>query len=275
MKKKIALWILVSLLVICSCNKSGNFRETSPEATFSQPVDDIALNEKTDADANIPVERKIIREGDIRFETNNAEETKDLISKAVSDFKGYISSDNVYTYKDKVEHRIVIRVPAGNFDSLLNKISASARKIESKNINVLDVTEEFVDIEARIRTKKDLENRYKELLKKATKVEELLAIEKEIGTLRADIESIEGRLKYLSDRVFYSTLTVTFYEKTAVPFAFFSKIGSALRNGWTNLLWSIVGLTHIWPLLIIILTIAYIIIRVKRNKNGKTLKQDD
>lgn len=272
MKKKIVLWILVSLLLICSCNRPGNFREVSPEATFSQPVNDLVREEKPNVDAGIPVERKIIREGELRFETKDSEETKNLISRAVSDFKGYISNDNVFNYKDKVEHRIVIRVPAGNFDSLLNKISASARNIESKTINVLDVTEEFIDIEARIKTKKELENRYKELLKKATKVEELLAIEKELGTLRADIESIEGRLKYLSDRIFYSTLTVTFYEKTAMPFAFFSKIGSALRIGWTNLLWFIVGLAHLWPLLIITLTVAYIIIRVKRNKNRRTVK---
>ena len=73
-------------------------------------------------------------------------------------------------------------------------------------IDSQDVTEEYIDITARLKTKKELEARYLELLKKANKVEEIVSIEKEIGNLRSDIESIEGRLRYINNAVAYSTL---------------------------------------------------------------------
>ncbi|MDR2691715.1 MAG: DUF4349 domain-containing protein [Dysgonamonadaceae bacterium] len=116
------------------------------------------------------------------------------------------------------------------FELLLDRIAQNAKKLDSKNITVSDLTEEFIDIEARIKTKKELENRYKELLKQANKVEEIVAIEKEIGNLRTDIESIEGRLKYLKDKVSYSTLNVVFYERTSSPFGFNSKFDMQFKT---------------------------------------------
>jgi hypothetical protein len=67
-------------------------------------------------------------------------------------------------------------------------------------------------------------------LKQANKVEEIVAIEKEIGNLRTDIESIEGRLKYLKDKVSYSTLNVVFYERTSSPFGFNSKFDMQFKT---------------------------------------------
>jgi hypothetical protein len=157
---------------------------------------------------------------------------------------------------------------------LLEKIFKTAQKIESKNISALDVTEEFIDIEARIKTKKELENRYKELLKQAKKVEEILEIEREIGSLRSEIESAEGRLNYLKDRVSLSTLTVVFYEKLNSSFGFTSKFGQAIQNGWTNLLWFFIGLANFWPFIIIGFTIIIIYKRLKGRKSKADGKLD-
>ncbi len=150
---------------------------------------------------------------------------------------------------------------------LLNKISESADKLDSRNVDLLDVTEEYIDIDARIKTKKELEDRYKELLKQATKVDEILNIEKEIGQLRTEIESVEGRMKYLKDRISFSTLTVTYYQKTTSAFRFTSKFGQALKTGWDGFLWFLIGLTHLWIFILIGLMTVYLIIRQRRNKN--------
>ena len=241
---------------------------------FTQSVADTALEKQVQADkpevpeVNPVIERKIIKEGEISFETTNSTETRKVISKSIADFKGYISNDNIDDYKDRIEHKIIIRVPAEQFDSLLDKISQSAKKLDSKNINALDVTEEFIDVETRIKTKKELENRYKELLKKANTVEEILTIEKEIGNLRTDIESIEGRLTYLKNKISFSTLTVVFYEKTSSTFGFSSKLGHAIQNGWTNLLWFFVGLANLWPFVVIGGIVVFMYRRYK-NRNKK------
>ena len=79
------------------------------------------------------------------------------------------------------------------------------------------------EIEQCSKTKKEVEARYRELLTRATSVEEILKIEEQIGNIRTEIESAEGRLRYLSNQVQYSTLHVTFYEKYS-NFGFWNKI---------------------------------------------------
>ncbi|MBP7238826.1 MAG: DUF4349 domain-containing protein [Saprospiraceae bacterium] len=269
MKQIFRLLAILFLAAIYSCNQSQDQRGVAAEAPLEKP----ASVDKTEVSQdNLVIERKIIKEGEIRFETSNAPETKEIISKSVAEFKGYISNDNVFDYKDKVEYRITIRVPAEKFESLLDRISLNAKKLDSKNINALDITEEFIDIEARTKTKKELENRYKEILKQAKTVEEILTIEKEIGALRTEIESIEGRLKYLQDKVSFSTLTVVFYEKTSSSFGFNSKFGEAFHNGWTNLLLFFVAMANLWPFILIVLTIILLYkLQSKRNKQKNAI----
>jgi len=230
----------------------------------------------------VQIQRKLIKKGQIEFETTDAQKTREKIANIVSLYKGYISEDNIEDYGyDNTEdyyHTIIIRVPADKFDSLLNIISESAEKLTRKNIEILDVTEEFIDVEARIKTKKELEERYKELLKKANKVEEMLSIEKEMGILRAEIESTEGRRKYLQDRVSYSTLRVNFYEKTEknTPFGFGSKFTTALKDGWESILSFAIGLTKLWAFLllgiIIFLKVRYLIKRKKKRQSTQVAK---
>ncbi len=263
MKQTLKFCVVLFLAATYSCSQSQNLSETPSDTMSEKSVD---TNKTEITEENTTVERKIIKKGEITFETKNSTETRAIITKNISELKGYVSEDNIFDYKDKIQYRITIRVPAGNFELLLDRISQNVAKIDNKNVNTLDVTEEFIDVEARIKTKKEIENRYKELLKQANKVEEILAIEKEIGSLRTEIESVEGRLKYLEDKISYSTLTVVFYEKTSSPFGFNSKMGQALKSGWTNLLWFFVALTNLWPFIIIGLATIFIYKRYKKNK---------
>jgi len=221
---------------------------------------------------NIAIQRKVIKQGDISFETSDAKKARAAIEQAVTDYKGYISQDNINNYGNAVRYRLEIRVPADSFDQLLAAVSQSAGKIESKNITILDVTEEFVDIEARIKTKKELEERYKELLKKANSVNDILSIEKQIGDIRTEIESVEGRMKYLTDKISYSTLTISFYEPGETgdsTFGFGSKVCKAVKNGWQGLLWFLIGLTGIWPFLLIAAAVLIVIRGIRKRRKAK------
>jgi len=249
MKFKMTICTAFAILALLSCNSNADKRETSTRA--------IVLNNDTPNQSKVekietPIERKIIKEGEISFETATLSETESLITKTVNEMGGYITSDNVFSNEDRITHRMTVRVPADKFDQLITKISESAEKLDRKTISALDVTEEYIDVEARIKTKKELESRYKELLVKAKSVEDLLSIEKEIGTLRTEIESIEGRLRYLQDRVSLSSLTIEYYQMTTSSFGFFSKLGRAFVLGWNWLLAFIIGLIHLWPFILII-----------------------
>jgi hypothetical protein len=128
------------------------------------------------------------------------------------------------------------------------------------------VTEEFLDIQARINTKKELENRYLELLKKANSVTEMLEVEKQIGQLRTEIESIEGRLNYLKSKVSLSTLTIIFYQSIPNESEVGNKFKNGFKSGWNNLIWFFVFLTNIWPFILIGIGLTFVIKKWKKRK---------
>lgn len=197
------------------------------------------------------LQRKLIKEGQVEYETDQIDVTRQTVFAAVEKHKGYISSDNEFKSPGRISNTLVIRVPADNFDNLLREATAGVKKFDAREVNVKDVTEEFLDIQARLKTKKELEARFLELLKKANTVTEVLEIEKQIAALRSDIESVEGRLKYLENQVSLSTLTMTFYESTPVYTEFSKEFKEGFRNGWDNLIWFFVLLTNIWPFILL------------------------
>ena len=216
------------------------------------------------------IERQLTQIGEIRFETSDVRKTKQLLADAVSKQKGYISSENTSEISGQPENTITIRVPAENFDALFAEIESNASRVNYKNIDVKDVTEEYIDLTARIRTKKEVEERYRQLLNRASNVEEILKIEEQIGNIRSEIESAEGRLRYLSKQVSYSTLTVTYYEKSTSQTGFFYKLGESFQSGWNILLKVILVIVNLWAIILFFVAVWLIIYRLKkRNKHKK------
>jgi hypothetical protein len=272
MKTKINLLILLLAALTISCSNSENKQEYSLGIVEYEELPADAYRAVTvEAPYAVVKEtvRKLIKKGDVVFETQNIAETKNLITNAVSNLGGYISKDNVYSTESRITHSIEIRVESEKFDELLNLISESAAKIESKTVDVIDVTEEFIDVEARIKTKKEIESRFRELLKMAKSVDEILRIEREIGNVRNEIESAEGRLRYLKDRVAYSTLSVEYFQKLTSNIEFINKIMYGLSQGWDLLLYLFIGLSYIWPFVLIPLIILFTIRFVRKSRKNR------
>ena len=221
------------------------------------------------------MEQKLIKEGWVEFETSNIGSTREIIYQVVKQYKGYISSDEEYQRPFQKSNKIILRIPAENFDSFLIDATAEVKHFDKKEINIKDVTEEFLDIEARLKTKKELENRYLELLQKAKNVSEMLEIEKQIGILRADIESMEGRMKYLQNEVSFSSITLFFYEKDPEKSEFGQKIRTGLQDGWNYLVEFFVFLLSIWPFLLLIILCVFIIKRTRKQRRIKREKKQD
>ncbi|EHQ42896.1 Uncharacterised protein [Myroides odoratus] len=256
---------VIFLLTFASCNKK--YDSVAAETADYLSLADTDSSPAKNLEAGQTVERKIIKEGSIRFETANAAATRKQITAALATYKGYLAQDQSETYASQSVYTLTLRIPAENFEKLLTEITTAAQKVDNQDIKALDVTEEFIDVESRIQTKKELENRYKALLSKANKVEEILAIEKEIEALRSDIESYEGRLNYLKSSIAYSTLTAVFYEKQTTTTTFGSEFSTAIGEGWDNLVSFTLGLFYIWPFILILLAILFFVRRkIKRRK---------
>lgn len=268
MNKSIKIIAITILISLSSCN---NYDADSKAMELGEMSMDLETEQSLAPNTEIQIERKLIKNGDIEFESKNLGDTRKNIFKAIDKYKGYSSSDNEYKSSHEISNTILIRVPSENFDKLLNEITIGITKFDRKEITVKDVTSEFLDIEARLKTKKELENRYVEILKKANTVSEILEVEKQIGELRSEIESIEGRLKLMSNQISLSTLQIRVYEPIPTSTEFGNQFKSGFKNGWENLISFFVFLVNIWPFILIIIGLV-IAIRIWKRRTIK-LKQ--
>ncbi len=261
---KISLALLL-FIVIVGCQKS------------SEGLGDVAALEMVEEAApltqeeNITIaERKLIKTGEVRFETTDLQKTRKSILEAAKKYQGYVSSDREFESTGRKGNTLVIRVPSQYFDTVLSESLQGVESLEVKEIEVQDVTEEFLDAQARLKTKKELEIRYLELLKQAKNVTEMLEIEKQAGELRSEIESIEGRLQYLKSQVAYSTLTMRFYERIEEGSTLGKEFGYSFQEGWTNLVDFFLVLISIWPFILILvgLGIGFKMYRKKKRQSS-------
>jgi len=270
--KKVLL-ILMLILAFLSCKKE----EAVADETFASdrimavklPPKSNSANgdyDKLDASANVAsevIEQKIIKTGDIKFETNDLDATYKQITTAVKSHKAIVQNDTEGKEYNSVFRRLIVRVPSKNFDLFLTDISKGVSYFDNKEISSQDVTEEYIDIDARLKAKKVLESRYLELLKKANKVSEMLEIEAQLSSIREEIESKEGQLRYMQNRISMSTITIEFYKTIAnesgATISYGSKIWNAITSGFNGFSSFFIGLVSIWPFIIILAAAVYFI----------------
>jgi len=240
------------------------------EATGDEVLDVVHADTTT-----VPVvEKKIIRNATLRFRVKTYSESHSKINAIVTQYNGYIASENEVNRGYAIENRLVIRVPAEHFDGLVDGLVQIAEYVHAKNISATDVTEQYIDLQARLKAKKEVEARYVDILRQARTVPDILRVEAELRKVREEIESAEGRLRYLSHRVAYSTVTLTFYqdlEPEPIPGEdFFSKVVTALEGGWYFLKILFIGLVYLWPLWLMVFIVVFFIVRhVKKKKHLK------
>jgi hypothetical protein len=248
-------YLLVMAILFAGCDRRMKLesKEIPPSvanAAWEETADEIvAFNEEQ---PDVAVERKLIRNGRLHFKTKDIKQTRTELDKLCQSLNAYISTETQNTLGDGLMYSQKIRVPANRFDELLQKTEQLAEKVEERSIDTQDVTEEFIDVESRLKTKKELERRYLDLLNKGRNVEELLSIERELAEVRGDIEAMEGKLNYLKNQVAFSTLDVSYYEQKGKDFGFCSRLAGSLGTGWTNLLEFLIGVMAIWPFVLIL-----------------------
>jgi hypothetical protein len=290
MKKTIYPALLVLVLAACGNGsvkdkvKVTNVELMAPPHIDKETIADVKMAEQSASSKEskppatnntTEVSKKIIKEGDISFETNDTKQTRNSIYNALTKLGGYISEERETNSSDynRKEYNLKIRVPAKNFDQFLNGVTAVAEKIDSKNIRIKDVTAEYIDITTQLANKKKLEERYLELVKKANRMADLLEIENKLTEIRTDIESTQGRLNYLVKQVEYSSLDITFYTKQVAAQdngnTFGYRLKSALGDGWIVLGGLFFGFVQLWPIWILFLMFIYFIRRWRRRRRDR------
>jgi hypothetical protein len=235
---------------------SAQHTRSAAKHSFSSSIR--SENETVSESQNIGIERKRIKTGSITFETKALGDTKKKIIAALTDAKGYVSRDNQYKSEERIHMTLTVRVPAENFDALLEEISKGVALFDAKNIHISDVTEQFLDTESRLKTKKALEITYLKILKKARTVREILDVERELANVRGAIEAAQGRIKYLQSQVSFSALNITFYKKVkGTDIGFASTLQEAFKEGFVKIQAFLVNLITFWPFIILVVLVSY------------------
>ena len=216
----------------------------------------------SEKNTQIAKDKKIIKDGSLSLESKDIVESKLRLDALIKSLNGYYESENFTKNDYRNTYDLRIRIPSENFEKLLSGIDAGKEEVLNKNISARDVTEEYMDIETRLGTKRDYLKRYRELLSRAVNVNDILEIEEQIRLLQEEIESQEGRLKFLADQVAFSSLSVNLYTNKEFVYkpheeaSFFERMKSSFAAGWRGIITFIVALASVWPLLLIIGTIT-------------------
>ncbi|UKM65525.1 DUF4349 domain-containing protein [Flavobacteriaceae bacterium GSB9] len=271
---KLLSYVLVLMLPMMCSKAPSNDKDSSVGYAESAVLESVEEASATNGDMSIRYEttpQKIIKTSFLRFETQDLDKTYSQIKKAVQDNKGFIQDDNSRKSYNTITRSLVIRIPTTNFQETLDAVSEHVAYFDSERISAEDVTEEFIDLEARLKAKKTLEQRYLSLLDKAKNVKEILEIERELSNIREEIEAKQGRLNYLQNKVSLSTLEIEFYKLTSeapVTKSYGTKMWNAIKAGFNGISIFFLGLLHIWPF-IVILAVGGLLIRKRWIKKHK------
>jgi len=183
------------------------------EVPMEKAIDDSYLFEQTAGDISQSQDQKIIKNSYITLQVNDTRETIVRIESIAKSSKGFIQDSNISeSYDGTMRGYITIKIPENKFESTIAKIRTEGLKVIEESTNTQDVTEEYTDLQARLKVAKEQELAYINLLAKADGVSELLEVQRELSNVRTKIESLEGQIQYLSNRTSYSTISVSTEE---------------------------------------------------------------
>ncbi|WNQ11185.1 DUF4349 domain-containing protein [Paenibacillus aurantius] len=200
---------------------------TAPVASSApQPSGNAQAGGMTQADTSDGLNRKLIYKANLVMEVGDYNQAQSQIRDLVQLRGAYILQFAENQNSGEKGGNLTIKVPASGFSSLLSDLE----KVESlklqKSMQGQDVTEEYVDLDSRLKARQTAEARLLAFMEKASKADELVAFSNELGKVQEEIEKIKGRMRYLDQNVAMSTIELRLYEK--VGLAASNKTGSTV-----------------------------------------------
>jgi len=242
------------------------------------------------SEQNAPIDRKIIRNADLQLETDAPDEAQQKITAIAEGKGGFVvestqSSSPQSTTRDTV--LMTIRVPAEKFNETLDEVRKTGSRVIVETVKGTDVTEEFIDIEARLKAKKTLEAQFMEIMKRANSVEAALDVQKELSEVRAEIEKIEGRKRFLENQASLSTIKVKLQTPAAFSAnseGFFSRLKASMGAGFDVAVNFVLGfvavLIAVVPFLILVVLPIFLVLRyfwkrLRRRSSAREIAKEE
>lgn len=219
-------FILVFVVVLAACGGPSEFTSTvgdtargevmafstAPQEAMAEPpgldpVDPAPIDGEPSALAG----RKFVYTAEMEVEVKNLSESEKAVDEALNLFDGYAESRR--SRDSGIQFRL--RVPVAHLDDLIGRISELGR-VRSHSANIQDVTETYYDLEGRLRNKRLLEERYRQYMKQASTIEEILQVERVLSEISTEIERMEGGFRQLAGRIDLAAVSVTLRPERSV-----------------------------------------------------------
>ncbi len=227
-------------------------------------------------------DQKIIKTGILSFEVEDISETVSRLNALAQEKGGFVQESSVFQVTDeRKEGSVMLRVPSEKFEETMATAKKMAAVVRHESTNGQDVTEQYTDLQARLHNAQAQEQAYLALLSKATDVQDMLAVQRELSSVRGTIETLQGRIQYLENATSYSTIAISLSEtpRIQVPTTTF-RPWSAVKQAAQALVLTVQSLavTTIWflilggglalPIIVLVLGI-WMIVRHKKNKKTR------
>jgi hypothetical protein len=217
----------------------GGGDEVAMKAVSLERTEDPAPSAPPQPDAPAPVARKIIRNATLTLEVEQPGKAAQRVASIAEARGGFVvtsESRQQSGANGSKPYEIVtveLRVPATQFDAALAEIRGAGGNVTAEKITGKDVTEEYIDLEARLRTQRALEAQLLEIMKGADAVADAISVQRELTNVRTEIERVEGRRRFLENQSSLSTISVTLQPPATFigTTGFFRSLGAAFGEG--------------------------------------------
>ena len=220
----IFLFVLLSFSLSCSQRMAETVsarkdmpqtQEAAKTQNYGKEMEKVSLNEvDKEGSTAEAADRKIIRNADITIEVSSTVDAQHQVTSIAESHDGFVATSEAKQREGNdpaqrtLDIKLVVRVPSNQFGRAFDEIKKLAGNTPAENITSQDVTEEFIDLEARIKTQKALEVQFLEIMRQANKISDALEVQRQIAEVRTDIEKLEGRKRFLENRSSLSTINV-------------------------------------------------------------------
>lgn len=162
--------------------------------------------------ASLPASRMIVRTANMRVIVDDTARTVDAVTKAVEAMGGFVSGSNVWQQGELLRATLTLRVPSDKLTSALAAIRGVSKRVEKETLNSDDVSEQYVDLDARVRNLEATEEELRQLLivarQNSKKATDVLEVHQQLTLIRGEIEQAKGRMRYLSQIAAMSSITL-------------------------------------------------------------------
>ncbi|MEH7238835.1 DUF4349 domain-containing protein [Bacillus sp. JJ1562] len=220
-----SLVLLLLLLTGCSNQSSESKADRptmdGPRTEMNQGVSEkeimdnqTATDHKNNGSDSIENDRMFIYNANLSIQVKEFRSVEAEIQQKAIDLGGYVVESSTYDNgTESINGTIIIKIPQSHFQPYINDIDKNSIKVVEKSISGNDVTEEFVDLESRLKAKEAVEKRLLTLMDQAEKTEDLLKISNDLAKVQEEKEQILGRMNFLKNNVDYSTVTIHLEEQ--------------------------------------------------------------